>query len=51
MGVHGAKGRSGEDPGKIQGRSIDLRGSVFRSVGRRIGRGTEGQGWRDKERG
>ena len=42
----------GRDPGEIQGRSIDLRGgSVFRSVGRRIGRGTEGQGWRDKERG
>ena len=28
-----------EDPGEIQGRSIDLRGSVFRSVGGSIGKG------------
>ena len=34
-------GRRG-DPGEIQGRSIDLGGSVFRSVGR--GRRVEGQG-------
>ena len=32
-------GRRG-DPGEIQGRSIDLGGSVFRRVGRRV----EGQG-------
>ena len=30
-----------EDPGEIQGRSIDLRGSVFRGVG-----GSEGEGMR-----
>ena len=28
------------DPGEIQGRFIDLRGSVFRGVGRSIGKGT-----------
>ena len=38
MGVRGTKGRSG----KIQGRSIDLGDSVFRSVGSE--RRVEGQG-------
>ena len=35
--------RRREDPGEIQGRSIDLRGSVFRGVGgsRRDGAGVE----------
>ena len=36
--------RRGGDPGEIQGRSIDLRGSVFRGVGgssRREGAGVE----------
>ena len=38
------------DPGEIQGRSIDLRGSVFRGVGGSIGKGTrrEGVGAGDK---
>ena len=36
-------GRRG-DPGEIQGRSIDLRGSVFRSVGGSIGEGTRREG-------
>ena len=42
-------GRRG-DPGEIQGRSIDLRGSVFRGVGGSIGKGTrrEGVGAGDK---
>ena len=36
------------DPGEIQGRSIDLRSSVFRGVGgslRRIGGGVESKVW------
>ena len=36
------------DPGEIQGRSIDLRGSVFRGVGgssRRTGGGVESKVW------
>ena len=36
-------GRRG-DPGEIQGRSIDLGGSVFRSVGGSIGKGTRREG-------
>ena len=36
-------GRRG-DPGEIQGRSIDLRGSVFRSVGGGLGKGTRREG-------
>ena len=32
------------DPGKIQGRSIDPRGSVFRGVGGSIGKGTRRKG-------
>ena len=36
-------GRRG-DPGEIQGRSIDLRGSVFRNVGGSIGKGTRREG-------
>ena len=40
MGVRGKTGRSGE----IQGRSIDLGGSVFRSVGGSIGKGTRREG-------
>ena len=40
MGVRGTKGRSGE----IQGRSIDLGGSVFRSVGGSIGKGIRRDG-------
>ena len=36
-------GRRG-DPGEIQGRSIDLRGSVFRGVGGSIGKGTRREG-------
>ena len=38
------------DPGEIQGRSIDLRGSVFRGVGGSIGKGIrrEGVGAGDK---
>ena len=37
--------RSRGDPGEIQGRSIDLRDSVFRGVGGSMGRGTrEGVG-------
>ena len=41
------------DPGEIQGRSIDLGGSVFRSVGGSIGKGTrrEGVGAESKVRG
>ena len=35
MGVCWRKGRSGEDPGKIQGRSIDLGNMVLKSIGRR----------------
>ena len=43
--------RRGGDPGEIQGRSIDLGGSVFRSVGGSIGkRDEEGRCWR-RERG
>ena len=33
------------DPGEIQGRSIDLRGSVFRGVGGSMGEGNEGRCW------
>ena len=36
-------GRRG-DPGEIQGRSIDLRGSVFRGVGGSTGEGTRREG-------
>ena len=36
-------GRRG-DPGEIQGRSIDLGGSVFRSVGGSIGKGSRREG-------
>ena len=36
-------GRRG-DPGEIQGRSIDLRSSVFRGVGGGVGRGTRREG-------
>ena len=32
------------DPGEIQGRSIDLRGLVFRGVGGSIGKGTRREG-------
>ena len=32
------------DPGEIQGRSIDLRGSVFRGVGGNRGKGTRREG-------
>ena len=32
------------DPGEIQGRSIDLRGSVFRGVGGNKGKGTRREG-------
>ena len=32
------------DPGEIQGRSIDLRGSVFRGVGGSKGKGTRREG-------
>ena len=32
------------DPGEIQGRSIDLRGSVFRGVGGNKGKGTKREG-------
>ena len=32
------------DPGEIQGRSIDLRGSVFRGVGGSIGKGIRWEG-------
>ena len=32
------------DPGEIQGRSIDLRGPVFRGVGGSIGKGTRREG-------
>ena len=38
-------GRRG-DPGEIQGRSIDLRGSVFRGVGGSTGKGTRRAGRR-----
>ena len=37
-------GRKG-DPGEIQGRSIDLRGSVFRGFGGSMGEGNEGRCW------
>ena len=33
-----------EDPGKIQGRSIDLRGLVFRGIGGSIGKGIRARG-------
>ena len=33
-------------PGEIQGRSIDLRGSMFRGVGGSMGKGDEGRCWR-----
>ena len=33
------------DPGEIQGRSIDLWGSVFRSVGGSMGEWNEGRCW------
>ena len=33
-----------EDQGEIQGRSIDLRGSVFRGVGGSIGKGIRREG-------
>ena len=36
--------RRREDPGEIQGRSIDLRGSVFRGVGGSIGKGIRREG-------
>ena len=36
-------GRRG-DPGEIQGRSVDLRGSVFRGVGGSIGKGIRWEG-------
>ena len=32
------------DPGEIQGRSIDLRSSVFRGVGGSMGKGTRREG-------
>ena len=44
----GSKERPGDgcpwDEGEIQGRSIDLRGSVFRGVGGDIGKGTRREG-------